>query len=73
MGREGRVAGSERRTRERKVFEAGLKRRKRRVVWEFGWVGIGERRMVVVLEVRNLTGQRVGGEGGGGGGNKWWW
>lgn len=67
------MAGSERRTRERKVFEAGLKRRKRRVVWEFGWVGIGERRMVVVLEVRNLTGQRVGGEGGGGGGNKWWW
>lgn len=66
------MAGSERRTRERKVFEAGLKRRKRRVVWEFGWVGIGERRMVVVLEVRNLTGQRVGGEGGGGGGNKWW-
>lgn len=64
------MAGSERRTRERKVFEAGLKRRKRRVVWEFGWVGIGERRMVVVLEVRNLTGQRVGGEGGG---NKWWW
>lgn len=67
------MAGSERRTRERKVFEAGLKRRKRRVVWEFGWVGIGERRMVVVLEVRNLTGQRVGGEGGGGGGNKWRW
>lgn len=63
--------GSERRRRERKVLGEGLRRRKRRVVWEFGLGGTGERRMEVGLEGKTLRGKRAGG---GGGGNKWrWW